>query len=98
LAANAGNAGGEASTASCPEDLYQLLPSSAPLGKPFAMIIRLQPEILEELKQADAEGRELSMKFGLNAAEHVSGFSSMPILARFLFVKCQSKCLYVVYM
>ena len=70
-ATSAGN-GVVTPNASSQDDSFQLLPSPASLGKPFAMVIRLQPEILDELKQAEVEGRELSMKFGIKAGEHVS--------------------------
>jgi hypothetical protein len=54
------------------EESFQLLPCPVTAGRPFAMIIRLQPEMLEELKQADSEGHESMIKFGAYATGHVS--------------------------
>ena len=54
------------------EETFQLLPCPVTAGRPFAMIIRLQPEMLEELKQAESEGHESMIKFGAYATGHVS--------------------------
>ena len=59
------------------EESFQLLPCSVPDARPFAMIIRLQPEMLEELKQAELEGHESMIKFGAYATGHVSLFCSL---------------------
>lgn len=61
--------------------------------RPFAMAIRLTPELLSDLKRAEAEGSECLMKFGVTPAGHVSGicgfseklwswfgFNSLPLL------------------
>ncbi|KAI5060050.1 hypothetical protein GOP47_0024470 [Adiantum capillus-veneris] len=63
----AGNGG----SGSAREESFQLLAHPSTMGRPFAMLIRLQPEILEELKQAEADGIQASMKFGANATGHV---------------------------
>jgi hypothetical protein len=63
------NNGGSATSQ---EESFQLLPCPVTAGRPFAMIIRLQPEMLEELKQADSEGHESMIKFGAYATGHVS--------------------------
>jgi len=41
--------------------------------RPFAMAIRLTPELLRDLKRADGEGAACWMKFGSTATGHVSG-------------------------
>ncbi|MCO5587586.1 hypothetical protein L7F22_041535 [Adiantum nelumboides] len=61
---------GNGGTANAREESFQLLTHPSTMNRPFAMIIRLQPEILEELNQAEADGIQASMKFGANATGH----------------------------
>lgn len=70
-AAGSVSAGNGGITNSSQEESYQLLAHPGTTGRPFAMMIRLQPEILEELKQAEVEGNAPMMKFGANAGGHV---------------------------
>ncbi|MCO5553441.1 hypothetical protein L7F22_006962 [Adiantum nelumboides] len=62
---------GNGGTANAREESFQLLTHPSTMNRPFAMIIRLQPEILEELNQAEADGIQASMKFGANATGHI---------------------------
>eukprot|EP00250_Pteridium_aquilinum_P014360 c21937_g1_i1 orf=98-4279(-) len=66
---SAGNRGRR--TGRSQEESYQLLAHPEGSTLPFAMIIRLTPEILEELKHAEAEGVVPRMKFGDNVGSHV---------------------------
>lgn len=47
------------------EETSRLMPGSAP--PPFAMLIRLVPGLVEEVKRAEAEGRKVQIKFGPTA-------------------------------
>lgn len=69
------------------EESFQLMPHPSTIGPPFAMVIRLQPEILEELKQAEADGIEPEMKFGTNALGHVSWQFSLSFISSWQFAE-----------
>ena len=69
------------------EELYQLLAVSSTTPQPFAMIIRFNPDIIEEIKQAEVDGITSMMKFGTHASGHVSSYSNF---------QCQfSYCTYI---
>ena len=69
------------------EELYQLLAVSSTTPQPFAMIIRLTPEVIEEIKQAEVDGVTSVMKFGTHAIGHMSSYSNF---------QCQfSNCTYI---
>ncbi|CAK9197740.1 unnamed protein product [Sphagnum troendelagicum] len=67
-----GSAGGSglAFVAPSQEESFQVL--SLDQGRaPFAMAIRLTPEVLEDLKRAEAEDVKCEMKFGITPSGHV---------------------------
>ncbi|CAM6035580.1 unnamed protein product [Sphagnum compactum] len=67
-----GSAGGSglAFVAPSQEESFQVL--SLDQGRaPFAMAIRLTPEVLEDLKRAEAEDVKCEMKFGISPSGHV---------------------------
>lgn len=55
------------------DEQYSLVPGSKPLA--FAMIIRLTPDLVEEIRKVEAHGRNARIKFDANAnntSENVS--------------------------
>jgi hypothetical protein len=67
-----GSAGGSGAAFVAPsqEESFQVL--SLDQGRPpFAMAIRLTPEVLEDLKRAETEDVKCEMKFGVTPAGHV---------------------------
>lgn len=58
--------------ASSQEESFQLLQQEERNLRPFAMAIRLTPELLKDLKRVEAEGGACLMKFGVTPAGHVS--------------------------
>ena len=74
LGRDSGAAGGRsaASAAASPDERFQLQQFEDGEPRPFAMAIRLTPELLSDLKRAEAEGSACFMKFGVTPAGHVS--------------------------
>ncbi len=76
-----GSAGGSGLAVVAPsqEESFQVL--SLDQGRaPFAMAIRLTPEVLEDLKRAEAEDVKCEMKFGITPSGHVRLSFSMPFV------------------
>ncbi len=76
-----GSAGGSglAFVAPSQEESFQVL--SLDQGRaPFAMAIRLTPEVLEDLKRAEAEDVKCEMKFGITPSGHVRLSFAMPFI------------------
>jgi hypothetical protein len=68
-----GGAGGRAPHRASQDERFQLQQFEDGEPRPFAMAIRLTPELLNDLKRAEAEGSACLMKFGVTPAGHVSG-------------------------
>jgi hypothetical protein len=64
------------------EESFQLLQQEEGKVRPFAMAIRLTPELLRDLKRVEAEGGACLMKFGVTPAGHVS-LQSIDATSRF---------------
>ena len=54
------------------DEKFQLQQFEVNAVRPFAMAIRLTPELLSDLKRAESEGAACLMKFGFTATGHVS--------------------------
>jgi len=87
-----GSAGGSGLAVVAPsqEESFQVL--SLDQGRaPFAMAIRLTPEVFEDLKRAEAEDVKCEMKFGITPSGHVRLSFSMPFVVSecAIFLDCR---------
>ncbi|KAG0610135.1 hypothetical protein M758_7G041200 [Ceratodon purpureus] len=66
-----GGGGGRAVQPASQDERFQLQQFEEGEPRPFAMAIRLTPELLSDLKRAEAEGSACLMKFGTTPGGHV---------------------------
>jgi hypothetical protein len=88
-----GSAGGSGAAFVAPsqEESFQVL--SLDQGRPpFAMAIRLTPEVLEDLKRAEAEDVKCEMKFGVTPAGHVRISLNVLTVSQSIYGRQFSEC------
>ncbi len=88
-----GSAGGSGAAFVAPsqEESFQVL--SLDQGRPpFAMAIRLTPEVLEDLKRAETEDVKCEMKFGVTPAGHVRISLNVLTVSQSIYGRQFSEC------